>query len=147
MAAFHVLNTDASIRNGRAAIGVVLRQKRKKGGPLEVIDYISKAIRAESISEAEYQALIHGLKLAQAHEPTDLYVYSDSATVVAQVNQELPRFKHGRESLEPLHRKARGLIAGLEGSLQGISYLPREMNALADQRAADAFIVRRKRPN
>jgi ribonuclease HI len=144
MAAFHVLNTDASIRAGKVAIGVVLRQKRKRGGPLEVIDYISKTIRAESISEAEYRALVEGLELALAHEPTDLYVYSDSATVVAQVNKEAPRFKHGRAKLEPLHRRARGLIDRLEGPLKGISYLPREMNALADQRAADAFIEQRK---
>lgn len=42
MAAFHVLNTDAAWRpSGEAAIGVVLRQKLKKGGPLTVIDYIS----------------------------------------------------------------------------------------------------------
>jgi ribonuclease HI len=144
MAAFHVLNTDASIRDGKVAIGVVLRQKRKKGGPLDVIDYISKVIRAESISEAEYRALIEGLELAQAHEPTDLYVYSDSATVVDQVKLATPKFKHGRETLEPLHRRARGLIDALGSQLKGISYLPREMNALADQRAADAFIVQRK---
>jgi ribonuclease HI len=145
MSAFHVLNTDASRRpSGEAAIGVVLRQKLKKGGPLTVVDYISRTIGAASISEAEYQALIEGLELAQDHEPTDLYVYSDSASVVKQVNQEEPRFKKNREKLEPLHRRARDLMDGLGEQLKGIRYLPREMNAEADQRAADAFIVQRK---
>jgi ribonuclease HI len=146
MAAFHVLNTDASRRDsGEAAIGVVLRQKLKKGGPLTVIDYISKTIHAESVSVAEYQALIEGLELAQDHEPTDLYVYSDSSSVVKQVNKKEPKFKEkNRETLEPLHRRARGLIDGLGEKLKGINYLPRELNAEADQRAADAFLVQRK---
>ena len=145
MSAFHVLNTDASWRpSGEAAIGVVLRQKLKKGGPLTVVDYISRTIRTESITEAEYRALIKGLELAQDHEPTDLYVYSDSASVVKQVNEKEPRFKKNREKLEPLHRRARGLIEGLGERLKTISYLPREMNTEADQRAADAFLVQRK---
>lgn len=107
MSAFHVLNTDASRRpSGEAAIGVVLRQKLKKGGPLTVVDYISRTIHAESITEAEYQALIEGLELARDHhEPTDLYVYSDSASVVKQVNEKEPRFKKNRERLEPLHKE------------------------------------------
>jgi ribonuclease HI len=146
MSAFHVLNTDASRRpSGEAAIGVVLRQKLKKGGPLTVVGYISRTIPAESITEAEYQALIEGLELAQAREPTDLYVYSDSASVVKQVNEKEPRFKKkSREKLEPLHRRARGLIEGLGERLKIISYLPREMNTEADQRAADAFLVQHK---
>lgn len=146
MSAFHVLTTDASKRpSGEVAIGVVLRQKGRKGGPLTVVDYISRTIRAESITEAEYKALIKGLELAQKHEPTDLYVYSDSAWVVKQVNEPEPIFKKkNREKLEPLHRRARDLIKALGEQLKTISYLPREMNAEADQRAADAFVVHRK---
>jgi ribonuclease HI len=141
MSAFHVLNTDASRRlSGEVAIGVVLRQKLKKGRPLTVIDYISRRIDAETISEAEYQALIEGLELAKDHTPTDLYVYSDSVTVVRQVNEEEPKFKSNREKLEPLHTTARALINGFGEHLKSISYLPRELNEEADQRAADAFL-------
>lgn len=82
--------------------------------------------------------------MAQDHAPTDLYVYSDSATVVKQVNEEAPKFKKNREKLEPLHRRARGLIVGFGEQLKIISYLPRELNAEADQRAADAFLMQRK---
>jgi hypothetical protein len=71
-------------------------------------------------------------------------VYSDSASVVKQVNEEEPRFRKGRAKLEPLYRRARGLIDGLGEQFKVISYLPREMNAEADQRAADAFLVQRK---
>jgi ribonuclease HI len=125
MSAFHVLNTDASRRpSGEVAIGVVLRQKLKKGGPLTVVDYVSRTIRVESITEGEYQALIEGLELAQDHEPTDLFVYSDSASVVTQVNQPKPKFKRNREKLEPLHTRVRGLMEGLGERLKGISYLP-----------------------
>jgi ribonuclease HI len=146
MSAFHVLNTDASMRSGEVAIGVVLRQKRPKGGPLTVIGYISKKIRVDSITEAEYKALIKGLELARYHKPTDLYVYSDSASVVNQVNEERPRFKNNREKLEPLHRRVHDLRKELGEQLKtiSISYLPREMNTEADQRAADAFILKLK---
>ena len=145
MSAFHVLNTDASMRSGEVAIGVVLRQKLKKGGPLTVVDYISRTIPVESITEAEYQALIEGLELAsQDPKLTDLYVYSDAASVVKQVNEKEPKFKRNREKLEPLHKIARGLIDGLGERLKTISYLPREMNTEADQRAADAFILKPK---
>ena len=71
-------------------------------------------------------------------------MYSDSAWVVKQVNEEEPRFKKGREKLQPLHRRARGLIVDFGEQFKGISYLPREMNAEADQRAADAFLLQRK---
>jgi ribonuclease HI len=141
MSAFHVLNTDASMRSGEVAIGVVLRQKRPKGGALTVIGYISRKIQVDSITD--YKALIKGLELARFHKPTDLYVYSDSASVVNQVNEEKPRFKNNREKLEPLHRRVHDLRKELGEQLKtiSISYLPREMNTEADQRAADAFIV------
>jgi ribonuclease HI len=149
MAAFHVLNTDASKPDStnplsEASIGVVLRQKVKKGDPLTVVDYIFRTIGAVSISEAEYQVLVDGLELARLHEPTDLYVYSDSASVVKQVNEKAPSFKRNLEKLEPLHTRARYLIEEFGDRLKRISYLPREMNAEADQRAADAFIEQRK---
>jgi ribonuclease HI len=70
MAAFYVLNTDASIGTSTAAIGVVLRQKLRQGKPLTVVAYISKRIPKCDIATAEYRALIEGLRLAVPYEPT-----------------------------------------------------------------------------
>ena len=59
MAAFYVLNTDASIGPSRkAAIGVVLRQKLRQEKPLTVIAFISKRVDTDDIATAEYLALI-----------------------------------------------------------------------------------------
>jgi ribonuclease HI len=141
MSAYHVLNTDASRPDpsGEAAIGVVLRQKASSGPPrLVVVDYISKRIGPVQIQEAEYRALIEGLKLARDHNRTNLHVYSDSSSVVGQVNANKPKVK---ASVNPLWKEAKALIEEFEQRIKiKISWVPREMNAEADQRAADAFL-------
>ena len=52
---------------------------------MEVIAYISERIDEKKIQRAEYRALIEGLKLAQKHDPTNLQVFVDSASVADQV--------------------------------------------------------------
>jgi ribonuclease HI len=139
LSAYLVLNTDASLPDpsGKAAIGVVLRQRKRANGRLEVIDYISKTIGPVPIQVAEYRALIEGLKLARRYDPSDLHVFADSASVVKQVTTEAPKF-HSSD-MRPLHAEARKLIDHFEERIT-ISWIPRDMNAAADQRAADAFL-------
>ena len=71
MAGWYVLNTDASMpdNSGEAAIGAVLRQKTRQNAPMTVIAYISKEVGQVKLQEAEYLALIEGLKLADKHNP------------------------------------------------------------------------------
>jgi ribonuclease HI len=145
MAAYHVLNTDASKLNpsdpsSEASIGVVLRQRIRKNGSLVVVDYISEIVGSRFVQEAEYLAIIEGLKLARRYEPTDLYVYVDSSTVARQFNAPAPRIKE--DYMAPLHMEARNLIDEFGVRIKAISWVPREMNAEADQRAADAFVRR-----
>lgn len=100
--------------------------------------YISKTIGPASIQEAEYRALIEGLKLARDHNPTNLHVYSDSSSVVGQVNANKPKVK---ASVKPLWEEAKDLIEEFKQRIKiEISWVPREMNGEADQRAADAFL-------
>ena len=138
MAGWHVLNTDASkpYASGEAAIGAVLRQKPRQNAPMKVIAYISKVVGDKEIQEAEYLALIEGLKLARGHHPTHLHVFVDSASVAEQVSEKAPKIK---AKMKPLHAGARKLLEEIGEERVRISWLPRELNREADQRASDAF--------
>jgi ribonuclease HI len=137
MAGWLVLNTDASKpeASGDAAIGAILRQKPRPTAPMKVVAYISEVVGPMEIQEAEYHALIEGLKLALRHHPDDFQVFTDSAIVADQIRQEAPRMK---SYMKPLHAEVRRLLAEI-GERVRISWLPRELNREADQRASDAF--------
>ncbi len=137
MAGWLVLNTDASKPepSGNAAIGAILRQKPKPTAPMKVVAYISEVVGPMEIQEAEYHALIEGLKLALRHRPDDLQVFTDSAIVADQISQEAPKMK---SYMKPLHAEVRRLLSEI-GERVRISWLPRELNREADQRASDAF--------
>jgi ribonuclease HI len=140
MAGWLVLNTDASKPepSGDAAIGAILRQKPRPTAPMKVVAYISKVVGPVKVQQAEYLALIEGLKLALRHHSDDLQVFTDSAIVADQIQQEAPRMK---PDMKPLHAQVRGLLSEI-GEQQvriRISWLPRELNREADQRASDAF--------
>jgi ribonuclease HI len=143
MAGWLVLNTDASKPDpsGDAAIGAILRQKRRPTEPMRVVAYISEKVGPMKIQQAEYHALIAGLKLALQHHSDDLQVFTDSAIVADQIQQEAPRMK---ADMKPLHAEVRHLLAEIgEREVRiRISWLPRELNREADQRASDAFLTR-----
>jgi ribonuclease HI len=103
---------------------------------MKVVAYISEKVGPVEIQEAEYHALIEGLKLALRHHPDDLQVFTDSAIVADQIRQEAPRMK---SYMKPLHVKVRQLLAEMGEHQVRISWLPRELNREADQRASDAF--------
>jgi len=142
MAAFYVLNTDAVIDpSGKAAIGVVLRQKLRQGKPLTVIAFLSKKIEANDIATAEYRALIEGLRLAVPYQPTTLRVFTDSDFIPGQIHALNPKFK--TPAMKSLYKQAWRLINRIGQERVKVLWVPRDMNAEADQRAADAFFERR----
>jgi ribonuclease HI len=140
VAGWHVLNTDASMPDdsGEAAIGAVLRQKTRQNAPMSVIAYISKEVGQVKLQEAEYLALIEGLKLADKHNPTNLQVFVDSAFVAEQVNDRAKI----KQYMKPLLDEVRQLLQRIGEERVRISWLPRELNREADQRAYDAFFKR-----
>ncbi len=77
------LFTDGGARNnpGPAAIGGVLLDEDKKIA--EFSEYIGEATN----NQAEYEAIIAGLKLAIKNKVTELDCYLDSKLVVEQLNQ------------------------------------------------------------
>lgn len=140
MAAFYVLNTDASIGTSMAAIGVVLRQKLRQGKPLTVVAYISKRIPMCDIATAEYRALIEGLRLAVPYEPTTLRVYTDSDFIPEELTGPEPKFKS--PARRSLYKQAQKQLKLIGKKRVQVLWVPRDMNAEANQRAADAFFER-----
>ena len=135
---YYLLNTDGGMASngrrrsgdplGRAAIGALLRTPR-----LVTVAQISKAIGPATHNVAEYRGLIEGLKLARDYGIQRIRVYMDSELVVDQVNGvSAVRKEHLRE----LHDVASSLVALFDIR---ISWVPREMNAEADQLVKDAL--------
>jgi len=85
-------------------------------------------------NQAEYLALIDGLRKAAEWRPDRLEVYMDSQLVVEQVNG---RWKVRHAELQPLHRQAQSLLSGFPSS--SVAYVPRERNRGADALANRAM--------
>ncbi|XP_038974824.1 uncharacterized protein LOC120106050 [Phoenix dactylifera] len=81
-----------------------------------------------SNNEAEYEALIAGLKLAKELKVEDLKVYSDSQLVVSQV---LGDFEAKEPSMQNYLQKVRDLTSTI--STFNIHHIPRMENLRADQ--------------
>jgi ribonuclease HI len=132
----YVLKTDGGIKAkagqgaGEAAIGVVLKDHKYRD-----VEELSKRIGwANSHHEAEYKALIAGLKLARRYRIDRIRVFSDSTLVVNTVN--------GDSKLQSAHLKVLCVKAGLlveEFNDIRLSWVPREMNLEADTLASRAL--------
>lgn len=119
------LYTDGGARGnpGPAAIGIVL--KDPKGN---ILEEQSKKIGRATNNQAEYTALIEGLKLAQKYEPQNLVCLLDSLLVV---NQLTGRFKIKNARLGKL-----SFVAQKEAQKfprVEFRYIPRERNKEADK--------------
>jgi ribonuclease HI len=133
---YFLLNTDGGNLRRRpgeplthAAIGVLLRTRR-----LVPVAQISERIGPATHNVAEYRALIAGLTLARRHGARQIRAYTDSELVVDQVNgRSAVRQAH----LKELHEAAAGLVAHFQS--MRLSWVPREMNAEADQLVRDAL--------
>jgi len=124
---------------GEAGIGVVIQRKGR------TLATLSKYLGITTNNAAEYEALIHGLRLARKHlaagpsgRPPDVRVYSDSELLVRQMTGQY-RVRHPR--LIPYHAEAQRLAA----ACGGVRYVhvPRERNAQADALANRAIDEKR----
>lgn len=119
----HKLYTDGGARNnpGPAAIGGVLFDNNK------LIAEFSKYIGEGTNNQAEYEAIIAGLKLAIKNKVTQLDCYLDSKLVVEQLNQN---FKIKQEHLQKLFVKAYNLTHKFDKV--SFNHILREKNIQAD---------------
>jgi ribonuclease HI len=92
-------------------------------------------------NEAEYEALIEGLKAVTEWKPDRLEIFLDSKLVVEQVNG---RWKIKEERLQSLLAKAKELIAGFPEV--EVKHVERERNKGADALANMAMDAHVKKP-
>ncbi len=85
-------------------------------------------------NEAEYLALIEGLKTAAEWKPDRLEIYLDSKLVVEQMNGS---YKVKKPELKPLHDKAKELLTGFGEVV--VAHVERERNKGADALANRAL--------
>ncbi len=122
-----VLYIDGSVeRNpGPGAIGVVVQ--KEDGTPVEAW---GEAIGHVTNNQAEYRALLAGLRKARQLRASHVKVRSDSQLLVRQF---VGQYRVRDEKLKPLLEEARSL-AGAFASFS-IEHIPRERNRAADRLA------------
>ncbi|MBF6592370.1 MAG: ribonuclease HI family protein [Ktedonobacterales bacterium] len=126
-----ILRTDGASRGnpGPAAAGVVI--ERADG---TLLARGKKYLGVLTSNQAEYRALILGLKAVAVRQPEMVMVYMDSDLIVRQMNGE---YQVRHEALQPLYAEARALVDALpEVTFQ---HTPRAGNALADRLANEAL--------
>jgi ribonuclease HI len=132
---YYLLFIDGGIRaneQGQAegAIGVILREP--DCGP--VLATVAETVGlVGSPHEAEYRALIHGLKLAAEKRLPYVAAFSDSANVVNQITGGWKKNERATELYEEV-------LEALEPfKTWQLSWVPREMNREADKLVDQAF--------
>ncbi len=126
-----ILYTDGAARGnpGPAAIAVVLLDTR--GGEIEAFgEYIGEATN----NEAEYRALLRGLRLAITHQAEALEIRTDSELLARQLNGD---YRVRAQNLKPLHGQAQRELKRL--ARVSIRHIPREQNRHADRLANQAL--------
>lgn len=131
-----ILRTDGASRGnpGHAAAGVVIE---REDGTLKARGKHYLGVMTNN--QAEYRALILGLRAAARYSPREVRVYMDSELVVKQM---LGQYKVRDETLRPLYEEARALARALPRV--SFAHVLRGKNALADKLANEALDERER---
>jgi ribonuclease HI len=113
---------DESLKLDGSGAGVLLISPRG-----EQLKYVLQILREVSNNEAEYEALLHGLRLAISLGIKRLLVYGDSLLVVQQVNKEWDCNKETMDAYVQEVRKLKNKFSGLE-----VHHMLREHNVGVD---------------
>ena len=126
-----VMFTDGASRGnpGEAGIGVVIKDE---GG--KVVKRIARYLGRATNNQAEYTALLDGLKAAREMGAEGIQAYADSELLVKQIKGE---YKVKNPELQKMNLLARSLIEKFPAFV--IAYIPREKNSLADSLANEAI--------
>lgn len=119
-----ILFTDGGARGnpGPSAIGVVLKDLENA-----TVTELGRYIGSATNNEAEYTALIEGLKLAISKNVLELECRLDSELVVKQMNG---LYKVKNERLEKMYKEAKGLCQKFSNVT--FVHIPRTKNKEAD---------------
>jgi ribonuclease HI len=131
------IETDGASRGnpGLAGAGVIIKDEQGRR-----IETIQKFLGVTTNNQAEYRALIEGLRAAKRHNPEEVTVQMDSELVVKQMTGEY-RVRH--PEMLPLYLEAMELAA--EFAKVEFVHVLREKNPGADQvanMAIDSRMVR-----
>jgi len=113
-----------------AGLGVVLRDRRN-----EIIGLAKRSMPAMTNNEAEYAALVLGLKAARKFKPRVLDIYMDSEVVVGQMQG---KFAVNSPTLRRWHARACHLTRHYPKI--SFNFVPRDDNRLADALANEALV-------
>jgi ribonuclease HI len=113
---------DGSLKLEGAGAGVLLISPTG-----EQLKYVLQMFWKVSNNEAEYEALLHGLRLAASLGIKRLLVYGDSAVVINQVNKSWDRNKENMDAYCLEVRKLENKFYGLE-----FHHVVRDTNVAAD---------------
>jgi ribonuclease HI len=104
-----VMYFNGSLKLGGGGIGVLFISPTG-----EKLKYVFQILFKVSNNEAEYEALLHGLRLAVSLDIKRLLVYSDSLLVIQQVNKERDSNKDTMDTYIVEIRKLENNFSGLE---------------------------------
>jgi ribonuclease HI len=126
-----ILNVDGASRGnpGQAAIGVTIKDEH-----WHLLASISETIGITTNNQAEYTALISGLKKAISLGAHQVTVKSDSELMVRQLQG---KYRVKSPELRPLYEEVVKLAYSLASF--SIESIPREQNSDADKLANAAF--------
>ena len=113
---------DGSLKLGGGGAGVLFISP--KG---EQLKYVFQILFEVSNNEAEYEALLHGLRLAVSLGIKRLLIYGDSLLIIQQVNKEWNINKDTTDAYVEEIRKLENKFSGLE-----IHHVDRNNNVGAD---------------
>src|SRR6266581_3546038 len=133
------LRSDGAARGnpGPAAAGILIEDDRGMR-----LDAKHRWLGEMTNNQAEYHALIEGLKAIKEWKPDRVEIYVDSKLVVEQV---MGRYKIKEPELQKLHAEAKRLLDGLPHE---IKHVPREENRGADylaNLAIDQKVAKKKK--
>ena len=132
------LRTDGAARGNPGPAGAGILVEDDHGMRLQARH---KWLGVMTNNQAEYHALIEGLKTVKAWKPDRVEIYLDSKLVVEQIKGA---YKIKEPSLQELHAEAKRLLDGLAYE---IKHVAREENRGADHlanMAVDARVPKRK---
>ncbi|MGO8948856.1 MAG: ribonuclease HI family protein [Ktedonobacterales bacterium] len=132
-----ILRTDGASRGnpGPAAAGVVIESPSG-----DLIAYGKKYLGIMTNNQAEYQALILGLRALARYRPAEVQVRMDSELVVRQMTGV---YRVKDDALRPLYEEARMLVRQLP--VVTFQHVMRSQNSRSDSLANEALDQEAKR--
>jgi ribonuclease HI len=98
---------DGSLKLGGAGVGVLFISSEGKQ-----LKYILQILWQTTNNEAEYEALIHGLRIATSLGMKRLLVYGNSAVVINQVNKD---WDYTKDNMDAYCAEVRKLEKNFQG--------------------------------